>query len=210
MKIEKLKIGNTYYLPQRGCPTNYTYGVLVEIVSKNTVILENKKGKRFSCNVYKLHKSPDKAVRGRKAQERVRREINESKQREREKLVDKKVQGKVKKLGRSVYATMEKEKYVVRGYKGNKTFTTLEELNNYVDNELKEFKAYQNDIKSRGYKYLCVSCKDGHSEYYTILSISFAKFQISCKHFKGNIEDIMKDKILYRDDVKGLALKIHR
>lgn len=34
MKIEKLRIGKTYYLPQRGCPTNYMSGVLVEIVSK--------------------------------------------------------------------------------------------------------------------------------------------------------------------------------
>lgn len=41
MKIEKLRIGKTYYLPQRGCPTSYTSGVLVEIVSKNKVILEN-------------------------------------------------------------------------------------------------------------------------------------------------------------------------
>lgn len=43
MKVEKLVIGKTYYIPQRGCPTNYASGVLVEIVSKNKVILENKK-----------------------------------------------------------------------------------------------------------------------------------------------------------------------
>ena len=54
MKIEKWRIGKTYYLPQRGCPTSYTSGVLVEIVSKNKVILENKKGNRFSCNTNKL------------------------------------------------------------------------------------------------------------------------------------------------------------
>ena len=66
MKIEKLRIGKTYYLPQRGCPTSYTSGVLVEIVSKNKVTLRNKKGELFSCSTNKLHKSPDKAVRGRK------------------------------------------------------------------------------------------------------------------------------------------------
>lgn len=210
MKIEKLKIGNTYYLPARGCPTNYTSGVLVEIVSKNKVILEHKKGNRFSCNTNKLHKSPDKAVRGRKAQDRVRREMNELKQKERESLVDKEVQNKIKKLGRSVYATIENKKYIVRGYKETKTFTTLEELNDYAENELKEFEAYQKEIQSKEYKYLCVPCKDGHNEYYTIISISFSKFQIDCKHFKGNKEDIMEDKVLYRDDVKCLALKIHR
>ena len=103
MKIEKLRIGKTYYLPQRGCPTSYTSGVLVEIVSKNKVILENKKGNRFSCNTNKLHKSPDKAVRGRKAQERVRHEMNVKKQKDRENLVDKGVQDKIKKLGHSTF-----------------------------------------------------------------------------------------------------------
>ena len=79
MKIENLKIGNTYYLPARYQPYNYTYGILVEIVSKKKVILENKKGQRFSCSTDKLHKSPDKAVVGRKAQERVRKQMNEMK-----------------------------------------------------------------------------------------------------------------------------------
>ena len=118
MKIEKLRIGKTYYLPQRGCPTSYTSGVLIEIVSKNKVTLRNKKGELFSCSTNKLHKSPDKAVRGRKAQERVRHEINVKKQKERESLIDKEIQTKVKKLGHSTYATIEQNKYVVAGYKG--------------------------------------------------------------------------------------------
>ena len=138
MKIEKLRIGKTYYLPQRGCPTSYTSGVLVEIVSKNKVILENKKGNRFSCNTNKLHKSPDKAVRGRKAQERVRHEMNVKKQKDRENLVDKGVQDKIKKLGHSTFATIEQNKYMVVGYKGvpQPRFDTLEELDKWADDEL--------------------------------------------------------------------------
>lgn len=210
MKIEKLKIGKTYYLPQRGCPTNYTSGVLVEIVSKNKVTLRNKKGNLFSCSTEKLHKSPDKAVRGRKAQERVRHEMNVKKQKERESLVDKEIQSKVKKLGRSVYSTVENGKYVIRGLERNQYFPTLEELDEYVEIELKKFEAYKTEIRSRGYKYLCVPCKDGHNEYYTIISISFNKFEINCKHFKGNIKDISEDKILNKNAVKGMVLKIHR
>lgn len=212
MKIEKLKIGNTYYLPVRGCPTSYTYGVLVEIVSKNKVILENKKGNSFSCNTDKLHKSPDKAVRGRKAQERVRREMNEMEQKRKKSLVDKEVQKKVKKLGHSIYSTMDHEKYVVIGYAGlpQPRFDTLEELEIWADKELEKLKERKEEILAKKYKYLCVLCKDGHKEYYTIISFSFNKFEIQCKHFKGNREDIADDKILNKEDVKYMRLKIHK
>lgn len=34
MKLEKLKIGNTYYIPAKYCPTSYTYGTLIKIVGE--------------------------------------------------------------------------------------------------------------------------------------------------------------------------------
>lgn len=33
MKLEKLKIGHTYYAPAKYCPTSYTYGVLIKSVT---------------------------------------------------------------------------------------------------------------------------------------------------------------------------------
>lgn len=212
MKIEKLKIGNTYYLPVRGCPTSYTYGVLVEIVSKNQIILENKKGNRFSCNTNKLHKSPDKAVRGRKAQERVRREMNELKQKERESLVDKRVQDKIKKIGHSTFATIEQNKYVVIGYKGlpQLRFDTLEELDKWADDELIKLEARREEIRSKGYKYLKIERKDGKIAYYQNLNFIFTKFKIRCKSFKGDISEIPENELLSRDDVPEMKIEIAR
>lgn len=212
MKIEKLRIGKTYYFPQRGCPTNYASGVLVEIVSKNKVILENKKGNRFSCNTNKLHKSPDKAVRGRKAQERVRREMNVLKQKERESLVDKKVQDKIKKLGHSTFATIEQNKYMVIGYKGlpQPRFDTLEELDKWADDELIKLEARREEIRSKGYKYLKIEGKDGKIAYYQNLNFIFTKFKIRCKSFKGDISEIPENELLNRDDVPEMKIEIAR
>ena len=212
LKVEKLVIGKTYYIPQRGCPTNYASGVLVEIVSKNKVILENKKGNRFSCNTNKLHKAPDKAVRGRKAQERVRREMNELKRKERENLVDKEIQAKIKKLGHSTYATIDQNKYVVIGYKGlpQPRFSTLEELEKWADNELIKLEVRREEIRSKGYKYLKIEGKNGQVSYYQNLNFIFTKFEIRCKNFKGNISEIQEDKILNRSDVPEMKINIAR
>ena len=212
MKIEKLRIGKTYYLPQRGCPTSYTSGVLIEIVSKNKVILENKKGNRFSCNTNKLHKSPDKAVRGRKAQERVRHEMNVKKQKDRENLVDKGVQDKIKKLGHSTFATIEQNKYMVIGYKGvsQPRFDTLEELDKWADDELIKLEAYREEIRSKGYKYLKIVGKNGQVTYYHQLNFIFSKFKIRCKSFKGDISEIPENELLNRDDVPEMKIEIAR
>lgn len=212
MKVEKLKIGKTYYLPQRGCPTNYTSGVLVEIVSKNKVTLRNKKGNLFSCSTEKLHKSPDKAVRGRKAQERVRHEINVKKQKERESLVDKDIQAKVKKLGHSTFATIGQNKYMVVGYKGfpQLRFDTLEELNNWTDDELIKLETRREEIRSKGYKYLKIEGKNGQVTYYHHLNFIFTKFKIRCKSYKGDINDIPKNELLNRDDIPEMKIEIAR
>ena len=70
--------------------------------------------------------------------------------------------------------------------------------------------AKKEEILNKEYKHLCVTCKDGHKEYYTIINISFKKFEIFCKHFKGNREDIIEEKLLKREDVSGLKMRIHR
>lgn len=57
---------------------------------------------------------------------------------------------------------------------------------------------------------MCITCKDGHKEYYAIINISFGKFEIFCKHFRGNVENIDKDKLLKREEVNGLRLKISK
>lgn len=211
MKIEKLRIGKTYYLPQRGCPTSYTSGVLVEILSKNKVTLRNKKGQLFSCNTNKLHKSPDKAVRGRKAQERVRHEMNVKAQKERESLVDNEIQNKVKKLGHSTYATINGNKYVVAGYRGlpQPRFDSLEELEKWADDELIKLEAYREEIRSKGYKYLKIVGKDGQVTYYH-LNFIFSKFKIRCKHFKGDISSIPENELLDKDDIPEMKIEIAR
>lgn len=211
MKIEKLKIGKTYYVTVGNKrASSFKEGTLVEIVNKSTVILENAKGKRFKCSVNRLHKTADKAVVTRKAKESARQYMNEKKQKEEEVLVDKCVQDKIKKLGHSVYATMEKNKYIVKGYGQIISFATLEELDNWADIENEKLEAFKERILNKGYKHLCVNCKDGHKEYYTIINISFKKFEIFCKHFKGNREDIIEEKLLNREDVSGLKMRVHR
>ena len=76
MKVENLKIGRTYYMPVKHNPTSYTYGELIAITSDRKAVLINKKGEQLTVSPNKLHTRADKAVRGRKAQERVRRELN--------------------------------------------------------------------------------------------------------------------------------------
>ena len=76
MKVENLKIGRTYYMPAKYNPTSYTYGELIAITEDRKAVLVNKKGEQLTVSPNKLHTRADKAVRGRKAQERVRRELN--------------------------------------------------------------------------------------------------------------------------------------
>ena len=210
MKVDNLKIGNTYYVTIGNKAHSFKVGTLVEIVNKSSVILEDKKGKRFKCSANRLHKTADKAVMGKKSKMAARQYMNEEKQKKEESLIDNNVQDKVKKLGHSVYATMVKNKYVVKGYEQPITFSTLEELDNWVNIELEKFETIKEEILNKGYKHLCVTCKDGHKEYYSIINISFKKFEIFCKHFKGKVEDITKEKLLMREDVSGLTMRIHK
>lgn len=63
-------------MPAKYVPTNYTYGELIAITADKKAVLINKKGEQLTVSPNKLHNRADKAVRGRKAQERVRRELN--------------------------------------------------------------------------------------------------------------------------------------
>lgn len=76
MKVENLKIGRTYYMPAKYNPTSYTYGELIAITANKKAVLVNKNGEQLTVSPNKLHTRADKAVRGRKAQERVRKELN--------------------------------------------------------------------------------------------------------------------------------------
>lgn len=75
MKISNLRVGNTYYMPTRYCPSSYTVVVLIAVFEGKRVLLEDKKGRRFTCSADKLHKRPDKAVKGYKAQRRIREQM---------------------------------------------------------------------------------------------------------------------------------------
>lgn len=213
MKVENLTVGNTYYVSvtnYKGIATSFKIGKLVEIVNKSSVILEDKKGKQFKCAVKKIHKTADKAVQTKKGKQIARRYMNELKQKEEESLVDKKIQSRIKQLGKSIYVTMVKNKYIVKGYEQVVSFHTEEELNTWIDIELAKFEITKAEILNKEYKYLCVTCKDGYKEYYTIINISFKKFEIFCKHFRGNIKDLENEKLLMHEDVKGLKLKVHK
>lgn len=79
MKIEKLVIGNTYYIPHG--TWNYKKGKLIEILNSKKVLLSDSKGKMFQCSVNKLHTVPCKAVKGYKARERVKQQMKEMEKR---------------------------------------------------------------------------------------------------------------------------------
>lgn len=84
MKVEKLIIGNTYYIPHG--TWNYKKGVLIRILDdKKKVLLEGKGEKLFYCSINKLHTVPYKAVAGYKARERVKQQMKEMKKKKREK-----------------------------------------------------------------------------------------------------------------------------
>ena len=137
--------------------------------------------------------------------------MNEMEQKQKESLVDKEVQKKVKKLGHSTYATIQHGKYVVNGYRGNQPrFDTLEELRIWADNEWEKWKQRIEEICSKGYKYLKIEDKNGQASYYTHLNFIFSKFIIRCKVFHGDINDIPQNIILNRNDVPEMKINIAR
>ena len=83
MKVEKLVIGNTYYVPSG--TWNYKKGVLIRILGNKKVLLEGKGEKLFQCSINKLHTVPYKAVAGYKARERVKQQMKEMEKRKQEK-----------------------------------------------------------------------------------------------------------------------------
>lgn len=210
MKIEKLVVGNTYYIPHG--TWDYKKGVLIRILNNKKVLLEDKSGKVFQCSADRLHTVPYKAVAGYKARERVKQQMKVIEQRDKENLVDKNVQKKVKKLGHSIYATMEKDKYIVIGYSGlpQPRFSTLEELDKWADDELIKLEVRREEIRSKGYKYLKIEDKNGKANYYQNLNFIFTKFEIRCKNFKGNIGEIPDDKILNRNDIPEMKINVAR
>lgn len=88
MKVDNLKIGNTYYVTIGNKAHSFKVGTLVEIVNKSSAILEDKKGKRFKCSANRLHKTADKAVMGKKSKMAARQYMNEEKQKKEESLID--------------------------------------------------------------------------------------------------------------------------
>lgn len=203
MKTSNLRIGRTYYLHVKGNPREVTWGTLIDITDNGKAIM-NRNGKIFSCSPNKLHKKPEQAVVGKKAQQRARITINQQTQRIEEKLVDKAVQAKVKKLGHSTYATKYGDKYIVKNKPGfSGTFNTLEALDEWADSELKDLEILKNNILSQNYKLLRVENKNNEVLYFKIMSISFNKFEIRCKPSRQDIDidELMKVNVLNRKDV---------
>lgn len=84
LKVEKLVIGNTYYIPHG--TWNYKKGVLIRILDdKKKVLLQGKGEKLFYCSINKLHTVPYKAVAGYKARERIKQQMKEMEKRKQEK-----------------------------------------------------------------------------------------------------------------------------
>lgn len=193
MRVTNLKIGNTYYLPVKYNPTNYTSGVLVEILEGNQVLLQSKKGP-FKINANKLHKRPDEAVKGMKAQERVRFAMyNMGKK---EKAIYKSLQKEVKNLGYAAYLVVGKNaQYTVNGYCGKISFNTLDEVQEWVKDELIELKKLRSNLSS--YKFLQVGTR-----LYKIISVSFNSFVIRIQ--KNNCtEDVPMSAVLKKEDLKN-------
>lgn len=83
MKIEKLVIGNTYYIPHG--TWNYKKSKLIKILDSKNVLLSDSNERMFRCPINKLHTVPYKAVKGYKARERVKQQMKEMEKRKREK-----------------------------------------------------------------------------------------------------------------------------
>lgn len=193
MKVTNLKVGKTYYLPIKGCPTNYTSGVLVKILEENKVLMQGKKG-IFKCNARKLHESPDKAVKGMKSKVRVRQEMNNMNKEER-KLYDS-LRKKVKNLGWATYLTFDKNaQYIVQGYCGKISFSTLEELKEWINSESIELKEIRSNLNNC--KFLQVG-----KRFYKILSISYNRCLIKIQKNEYT-EEIHMSVVVKKEDLKN-------
>lgn len=202
MKVTNLKIGKTYYMPVKYQPTNYTSGVLLKILDGNKVLMQDKKGNTFRSNAEKLHNSPDKAVRGKKAQDRVRREmkakIEHKKQKQRESLIPKSLQQQIKKLKKGIFGTIENNMYVIKGYSPSLEFQTLEKMQEWVEQETKEYQHFKEVVISPQYKYLRDVDENGNYLFYTKMSFDFPHRKMRCKNFVGDIGIITEEKTLDR------------
>lgn len=83
MKIEKLKIGQVYYMSSCSMHS-YRTVTLLEIIDSKHVLLKDRKNRTFIGKSSRLHKTPDKAVVGLKHQEAIRRQMNEAKRRDKQ------------------------------------------------------------------------------------------------------------------------------
>lgn len=80
MKVEKLKIGQIYYMSSCSMHS-YKKVTLLEIIDSKHVLLKDRKNRTFIGKNARLYKTPDKAVVGRKRQEALRRQMNKEKRR---------------------------------------------------------------------------------------------------------------------------------
>lgn len=199
--IKNLEIGKTYYKPNG--TWNYKAGVLIRVLDNNkSVLLKDKKGKIFRTSISKLQEVPYKAVRGFKARERVKRETEQrEKQKAMESLVPQSVQKKVKQLKRKnkAFATIENEKYVVKGYRNDLKFDTLQELETWVNLELDASVKFRQDILSQNYKFMKAKNEHGEYDYFEKLEFLFPHREIKCKVYYGGKEEILENRTLDKD-----------
>lgn len=83
MKAEKLVIGKTYYIPHG--TWNYKKAVLEKVLDGRQALLKDSKGNVFRCPANKLHTVPYKAVKGYKARERIKRQMENAENKQHEK-----------------------------------------------------------------------------------------------------------------------------
>ncbi len=214
MKISRLKVGDTYYMSSCSMHS-YKKVTLLEIIDLKHVKLMDKKKKVFITNVSKLHKTPDKAVEGLRHQEAIRREMKKQKnrmvQKEKESLVTKSIQKKVKQLRSKAFATIENDTYVIKGYVKNLKFNTLDEMVAWIDTELELYTKFKKEILSKGYRLLKIKFENGTCSYFYKLCLNFSNRTISCRGFKGDIEEFATEQILdwnYIYDTYGMKMSV--
>lgn len=211
MKKEKLKIGNTYYMSS--CSRHSVkLVVLLKIVDSKHVLLRDKKGREFTTNVSKLHTTPDKAVDGRRRKEAVKREMNKQKEhmirKEKESLVAKPIQKRVRELRKKAFATIENNVYVIKGYVKELRFDTLDELVSWLDSELEQWKKFKSEILLKQYKILKVDDDNGGYSYFYKLGFDFAHRELGCRKFEGDISEFAEEQILDGKEIPDIKVII--
>lgn len=209
MKVEKLKIGNIYFLSS--CSRHSVkLVVLLEIVDSKHVLLRDKKGREFTSNVSKLHTTPDKAVDGRRRKEVAKREMNKQKahmiQKEKESLIAKPIQKKVKELCKKAFATIENDVYVIKGYEKDLCFATLEELLTWLDSELEQWKRLKSEILLKQYRILKKDNHNGGYDYFYKLGFDFAHRELGCRRFEGDVSEFAKEQILDSKEISNIKI----